>query len=130
MEHDGILPGPPSIIGWGSSNQLAEVIRDNRPEKLLFVIDSVLEKISAFHALWALVRSADVAYDVYSDISPEPTLETGKKLVAFARAGQYSMVIGMGGGSALDLAKLAAVFVENDGGLEDYLNLMLCERKN
>ncbi|MEO6914519.1 MAG: iron-containing alcohol dehydrogenase, partial [Chitinophagaceae bacterium] len=42
---------------------------------------------------------------------------------AFARKGNYSLVIGIGGGSALDMAKLAAVFTGNPGDLKDYLNL-------
>ncbi|HLT94751.1 MAG TPA: iron-containing alcohol dehydrogenase, partial [Membranihabitans sp.] len=37
--------------------------------------------------------------------------------------GKYSMIVGMGGGSCLDLTKLASVFTNNEGDIADYLNL-------
>lgn len=118
------VPRSPSCyMGWGASEQLAKAVLNEQPTKILLVADPVLEKISSFRTLLDIIGTTDVPYDIYTDIIPEPTLETGKKLVAAAREGNYTMVIGVGGGSALDLAKLAAVFVKNDGDLGDYLNL-------
>lgn len=118
-----IPQSPNCCIGWGASERLATAILNEQPDKILFVVDPVLEKISSFHTLLDIVGQTRVPYDIYTDVIPEPTIETGKKLVASARAGNYTMVIGVGGGSALDLAKLAAVFVKNEGELNEYLNL-------
>src|SRR5690606_5371098 len=41
----------------------------------------------------------------------------------FTRSGQYDCVIGLGGGSILDLAKLAAVLSVHEGSVSEYLNL-------
>jgi len=60
---------------------------------------------------------------VYTDVVPEPPLETGENLVTFTRENGFDMVIGVGGGSALDLAKLAAVLATHEGPVADYLNL-------
>jgi alcohol dehydrogenase class IV len=65
----------------------------------------------------------NIQYDVYTEIIPEPLLATGEALVNFARKGNYHLVVGIGGGSALDMAKLAAVFTDNPGEVKDYLNL-------
>lgn len=123
MEQFNILSGPPSIIGWGSSERLSTVIREHQPTKILIVADPVLHKIVTFQGLLAVIRENGIPYDTYTDIAPEPTLRSGEQLVAYARSGQYSLVIGIGGGSALDLAKLAAVFATNEGDIRDYLNL-------
>lgn len=60
---------------------------------------------------------------IYTDIAPEPPLAIGEKLVDFTRKHPFDLVIGVGGGSALDLAKLAAVLAKHDGKVADYLNL-------
>src|SRR5690554_4496487 len=123
MKHSKILPGPATLFGWEINNELVQAILDVHPERLLVVVDPSLKGLEIFHALLHAIREADVSFDQYSDITPEPTLETAEKLVEFARQQRYSAVIGIGGGSALDLAKVAAVFAENEGDLSDYLNL-------
>ena len=61
--------------------------------------------------------------DVYADTAPEPPLALGEKLVSYAKSRKFDLVIGVGGGSALDLAKLTAVLAVHDGAVEEYLNL-------
>ena len=54
---------------------------------------------------------------------PKPPLQVGEGLVQYIRAHQVDTVIGLGGGSALDLSKLAGVLSQHEGKVEDYLNL-------
>lgn len=113
---------PITHIGWGALENLSSEI-SRFGNRVLIVADPVLQKIGVLDKLIGQVNIKDLRYDIYTDIIPEPSLQTGKDLVAFARKGNYHLVIGIGGGSALDLAKLAAVFTGNPGELEDYLNL-------
>src|SRR5690554_4878017 len=123
MKNLKILAGPLSLVGWGASEGLPSAIIEQHPERILLVTDPVLIQLTEFQLLLKQLQNTGVFFDLYSDIMPEPTLEAGQKLVDFARKGRYDMVIGVGGGSALDLAKLAAVFVGNEGFLHEYLNL-------
>ena len=123
MSHSTIFSSPLSFIGWDSSEKLTAEIQDRRPDKILIVVDPLLMKLGVVDRVIGYVQETGVPYDVYTDIIPEPALETADKLVAFAREGRYSLVVGIGGGSALDLAKLAAVFVGNAGDVSEYLNL-------
>lgn len=61
--------------------------------------------------------------DVYDDIVPEPSLHCAEKLISFTKSRNYDLVVGVGGGSALDLSKLAAVLSAHEGSVSDYLNL-------
>jgi alcohol dehydrogenase len=45
------------------------------------------------------------------------------KIVDYTRQNKYDCVIGLGGGSTLELAKLTAVVSENEGNVKNYLNL-------
>lgn len=56
---------------------------------------------------------------LFGDVKPEPDLPNLEAAVAAARAAGADAVIGFGGGSAMDLAKLVAVLVGSDKGLRD-----------
>ena len=55
------------------------------------------------------------------NVEPEPSLETAEKVKEVVREGNYDLVVGIGGGSVLDVAKLASVMATNPGDVADYL---------
>lgn len=57
-------------------------------------------------------------------VAGEPEVATIERGVALARTEGCEMVIGFGGGSALDAAKAIAAMLTNDGGLRDYLEII------
>ncbi|KIL49414.1 iron-containing alcohol dehydrogenase [Jeotgalibacillus soli] len=123
MSFSKLVFAPLSYTGWGALEQLIPEVRNYSPEKILVVTDPMLEKIGLVERVTKPLEENDYKVTVYTDVVPEPPLATGEKLVSFTREGQFDMVIGVGGGSALDLAKLAAVLSVHEGSVEDYLNL-------
>lgn len=93
------------------------------PQKILVVTDPALEKIGLVQRVTNPLVERGYDVEIYTDVVPEPRLETGEKLVSFTREGKFDLVIGVGGGSAMDLAKLAAVLAVHEGKVADYLNL-------
>ncbi|MCM3004347.1 iron-containing alcohol dehydrogenase [Priestia koreensis] len=114
---------PVNHTGWGSSQRLLSIVQEMAPASILVVTDPVLEEIGLVHKVIEPLLQANYHVEVYTDISPEPPLEVGENLVSFTRSKQVDLVIGIGGGSALDLAKLTAVLSVHEGKVEDYLNL-------
>ncbi|MEN6523250.1 MAG: iron-containing alcohol dehydrogenase [Anaerolineaceae bacterium] len=57
-------------------------------------------------------------------VKGEPTLETVQQAIEIARQNNVEMVIGMGGGSAIDTAKTVAAMLANPGELLDYLEVV------
>ncbi len=57
-------------------------------------------------------------------VSKEPTTESLREAVAFAREAGVELVIGIGGGSVLDLAKASAALLANGGDPLDYLEVV------
>ncbi|OLN21552.1 alcohol dehydrogenase [Domibacillus antri] len=114
---------PLSYTGWGSLSHLVPEVEKHAPKKILVVTDPMLEKIGLTKRVTDPLKENGYEVTVYTDVLPEPPLETGEKLVSFTREGGFDMVVGVGGGSALDLAKLAAVLCVHEGYAADYLNL-------
>lgn len=59
------------------------------------------------------------AVKVFGDVKPEPDLPNLEKAVAMARDIKPDLVVGFGGGSAMDLAKLVAVLCTSDVAFAD-----------
>ncbi|TWT04916.1 iron-containing alcohol dehydrogenase [Planomicrobium sp. CPCC 101079] len=123
MSFSKLVFAPLSYTGWGALKQLLPEVGKYAPKKILVVTDPMLAKIGLTDRVTGPLNNAGYEVTVYTDVVPEPPLEKGESLVAFTRDNGFDMVIGVGGGSALDLAKLAAVLATHEGAVADYLNL-------
>ncbi len=123
MHYTRIASSPVTHIGWGAIEKLPFEIEQYMPARILIVADPVLQSLGFIDNIIAPLQNDKWQIDIYTDLIPEPTLETGEKIVAFTRREDYSLVVGIGGGSVLDMSKLAAVLAGNPGGVNEYLNL-------
>jgi alcohol dehydrogenase class IV len=69
-----------------------------------------------------LLKGQNLDVSVYDDISAEPTADSIRAAAKFGREGKYDLVIGVGGGAALDTAKMMAVCLTNPGDAMVYVN--------
>ncbi len=114
---------PLSYTGWGALDHLMDEVERFDAKKILIVTDPLLEKLGITDKVVEPLEAAGIQAELYTEVVPEPPLEVGEKLVRFTREREFDLVIGLGGGSALDLAKLAAVLATHEGDVADYLNL-------
>ena len=123
MSISKLVFAPLSYTGWGSLVHLLPEVEKYSPKKILIVTDPMLAKIGLTDRVTDPLEEQGYDVSVYTEVEPEPPLEVGEKLVSYTREGKFDMVIGVGGGSALDLAKLAAILATHEGPVVDYLNL-------
>lgn len=99
-------------IGSGSLSQAGEVakklVAHGRPSKALIVCGNVMIKSDAYQKLAGYLQEAGIAVESFSGVEPEPSISTAQKCADAIHKGGYGLVIGFGGGSALDVAKVAA----------------------
>ena len=65
------------------------------------------------------LRAAGITAHIYSDVLADPPEQIVLKAVEFARSHGIDIVIGIGGGSSMDVAKLIAVLAGSEQGLAD-----------
>lgn len=95
----------PTQIITGSA---AEVLAEMKPERLLLVTDPYFVKTGAAQGL---LHSAGAAQTLlFSDISPDPSVELAARGTAALKKFQPDTVVALGGGSTMDCAKAMVYF--------------------
>ena len=113
------LEAPAHIeTGPGALNQLGTIARSLGSHALL-----VTGRSNRHARAVELLEAADVRWTRFA-VDGEPTVDTARAGTAAARAEGCDLVIGFGGGSALDAAKAIAALVANGGDPLDYLEVV------
>ena len=112
----------PNVIkfGAGAIDNLPEYIQDAGFGKPLVVTDPGMLKTDVFPRVEAVLKAASVPYAVYSGINPNPLESDVEKAVTVFENEGCDGVIGLGGGSALDAAKVVQVLAAHGGKVADY----------
>jgi alcohol dehydrogenase len=111
------------VFGNGSLLALGSHIREHHAQNPLIVIDNNLAKTGLRERIADILVSDGVKFTVYDKIVPEPPIELADEGAKIAIKNKCDIVIGIGGGSAMDVAKAIAVIAANKGAAVDYLGL-------
>jgi alcohol dehydrogenase class IV len=104
------------IFGPGSLAEVGPLARETGRRALVVTGRA----IGRAERLLALLREAGVATEVFA-VAGEPEVETVRAGVALAKREHCDLVIGFGGGAALDAGKAIAAMLTNSGDVQDYL---------
>jgi alcohol dehydrogenase class IV len=123
-EHERVcqLLAPPVILGAGAAGETGHHLRKLGVTRALVVTDEVLAGLGLPDPVVAAIREAGVEAELYAAPAGEPTTASMLAAGEHARAGGYDGFVGIGGGSALDTVKVAALLATHGGELLDYVN--------
>jgi len=116
---------PRIVMGPGAINQLADEVRALKAKKVLIVTDPGLIKSGLVDKAQAVLERADIQYAVFGDVEADPRYEIVADCVEKIRSEGADLIIGFGGGSAIDIAKVSAVMVVNEGPIAEYFGIDL-----
>ena len=102
-----------SYFGAGSRKQLPEVLARLNLHKALVATDKGLLKVGTAKMVTDVLDEAGFAYDIYSEIKPNPTVTNVKQGVDAFKASGADCIIAIGGGSSMDTAKGIGIVVAN-----------------
>ena len=107
-------------IGGGAINELATVLAQLGVRRPLIVSDDFLLKQGLVGRVEAILRDAGITAGIFTDTVPDPTTVSIDVGVAHMKAGDYDSLIGLGGGSPQDSAKMMAILHAHGGRVRDY----------
>lgn len=115
----------PNILALGnnSSEKLPQYLEKLKMKKVVIVTDEVIMSVGIYDKIVEILDAAGIEHAVYSKVQPEPPVENAYEALAIYRQENCSGVLGVGGGSAIDVAKAVAMLATNDGKYEQYIGI-------
>lgn len=113
------------VFGPGSVEALGEEIRRLGGGRVLVVTDPGLKKAGVVDQVTSVLEKAKLEFSVFADVEPDPKIEVALACTAAAKSIGPDTIVGLGGGSSLDIAKITSVMITNDGPIEKYFGMEL-----
>ena len=102
----------------GAAQRLSELAGSLLGAVCLLVTDSGLRKLGLVDATVSSLEATGHTVVIFDEVEADPSRETLMKAVETGRAAGVTSVIGFGGGSSQDVAKLAALLLGSDADLD------------
>ena len=120
LDFDIVIPTK-IFFGKGKEEQIGEIVKDFGYKKVLICIgqNSVI-KSGLLDKVIDKLNENKIAYKVFSGIRPNPTIEECKCCIDLAREFKPDLLLPIGGGSVIDVAKNVAVGYYYDGDSFDF----------
>ena len=111
------------VFGVGALQQLGEEIRRSHGSRVLVVTDPGIKAAGLVDKMVAALDKAELSSHVFDEVEPDPRVEVVSNSVSAAQAFKPDIVVGFGGGSALDISKVTSIMLTNTGKVEDYFGM-------
>src|SRR6476646_10326091 len=105
------------VFGVGATRQLPACLQENGARRPLVVTDPGLRSAPPFKAVESALQGGGVRYEVFDGVHPNPIEEDVVQAAEVYRTAGCDCVIGVGGGSAIDVAKATVVLARQEGTL-------------
>ena len=115
-----LLQPPGIVFGNGCAPQCVEFLAERRVKRVLLVSSSPV--LPTLGEVKAALQKSGVEFVLAPPVDREPTQELFKTILTFARAEKIDGVLGIGGGSAIDVAKLVAALAAAGRGAGSFRN--------
>lgn len=110
-------------FGAGVTREVGEDLRDLGLRRVLVVTDPVVARLAPVQVVLQALADADIEAVVYDRVRVEPTDVSFKDAIAFARDAHVDGYVAVGGGSVMDTAKAANLYVTHPpADFLDYVN--------
>src|SRR5210317_377869 len=111
------------LFGVNAVKKLGDLIAELGGHRVFLVADPGLKQAGIIKEVSSLLDKAKIPHTLYDKVTPEPGLKLADQAAKLAKSNKADCVVGLGGGSALDIAKAVGILLTNGGKAEDYLGL-------
>ena len=102
----------------GALSQAMEELKDK--QRAYIITDKTMEQLGHVRLVADVLKNLNIKFRVFSDVLPDPDISNVTKALEIAKTWQPDLIIALGGGSAMDEAKMVWLMYENpDTSFED-----------
>jgi alcohol dehydrogenase len=113
------------LFGSGAVEKIGREAQILKAKKALIITDPGIIKSGLLQTVEKPLRSVGISSAVFDGVEPDPKIEIAEKGRELAKQEGIDLIIGLGGGSSLDIAKVASILVTNPGKIDAFLGIDL-----
>jgi alcohol dehydrogenase class IV len=113
------------VSGFGSLETLGDEIKRLKGTKVLIVTDPGIKSAGLVELAAAILDRAKINYHFFTEVEPDPKIDVVFSSLAAAKNFGPDLIVGLGGGSSLDISKVTSVMMTNAGPIEKYFGMEL-----
>jgi alcohol dehydrogenase len=123
------LKMPTNVFAGSDAMQNLNTIIKDGVTKITIFTDKGILKFGLLDEVISIIEKNHIEYEILSDIPTEPSYTQAQEVVEQFKALNSDFIIGVGGGSVMDIAKLASVLSTDDYTVKDLLEDPLLAKK-
>ncbi|MGZ3558755.1 MAG: iron-containing alcohol dehydrogenase [Thermodesulfobacteriota bacterium] len=113
------------LAGFGASDRLGQEAMNIGARKALVVTDKGVVNSGIEKKIKDHLEKNGVNVEIFGEVMSDPDIANAEACIEAAKKGRYDLIIGVGGGSSMDIASIASVMVTNAGAVYDYFGINL-----
>jgi alcohol dehydrogenase class IV len=111
------------VFGPGAAETVGDELKALGAKCVTVITDPGIEKAGILDMVRKTVEKAGLACMTFTGVEPDPRIEIVAYAVEKAKRGNCDAILGVGGGSSMDIAKASAVMMTNPGKIDDYVGV-------
>ena len=114
-------------FGFGALDEIGAEAKALGGNRALLVTDRVMVKTGIAKKVEESLEG--VSCDIFDEVEAEPRIEVAQAVADRVRGARYDIVVGVGGGSSMDMAKVASGLATNEGPAKSFVGNNLFTKK-
>ncbi len=125
----GILPPNGILFGFNTAKKVGQEAKKLGGSQAILVTDEVMVQLGYADLIKEFMEKEGIKVDIFGKVEPEPHIETVEAIYEMTRKTKYNLVVGLGGGSSMDVAKLASLAAANEQKPMELIKHLVVEKK-
>jgi alcohol dehydrogenase len=117
------------VFGCGSASEAGAAAKSLGGREILIITSPVITQLGLVQGIQRSLLSEKMKVDVYDREDREPTVQMIDECAGYVRHKGFDLLMGVGGGSVIDLTKMVSLMATNPGKILDYEGLDRAPRK-
>lgn len=116
------------LAGLGACERLPGEVKSLEAKKVLVVTDKGVISSGSVDKIKERLENESIGVEIFDKVIPDPDIACAEACIEMVKKNKYDLLLGIGGGSSMDIASIASVMFTNPGTVYDYFGVNLIKK--